>query len=47
MSVVPLYKMCKAREMITAGMSVKETALKLKVSESWVRSYTKSQRARA
>lgn len=47
MSMVHGYKMRKAREMIIAGKSVKETALALKVSETWVRSYTKAERARA
>lgn len=45
MAMVHGYKMSKAREMISDGKSVKQVALALKVSESWVRSYTKSQRA--
>lgn len=44
MSMIPLKKVFRARYLIKAGYSVAQVAKELKVSQTWVRSYTKSER---
>lgn len=46
MPAVPLKKVFEARRMISSGKSVKEVSKHLKMSESSVRDYTKSERAK-
>lgn len=46
MAVVPFRKILRAREMVLRGLTVKQIATELKISESTVRLYTKAERAR-